>query len=235
VFPLAPGTLSGTAVDPTGAVLPGVSVAVSSPDQTVERSTTSDGSGRFIFRDLPPGQYGVALSLPGFRTVKSVETITSGQTVARTYKLTVGGINLVVRVPCGPGVAAQNAVPPGDGLRARARVAEERIARLMQALMPTLSAQSAPVRVGGNLQMPRKLVDVQPAGPSTMTTGGILILEASINADGQVQDVKVLRNIPPKEVLQSATEAIRQWKFSPALLNGQPMAVIMSITLDYEP
>jgi beta-lactamase regulating signal transducer with metallopeptidase domain len=234
VFPLAPGTLSGTAIDPTDAVLPGVSVAISSLDQSVERATVTDSStGRFSFRDLPSGQYGVALALPGFQTIKSVETVTSGQAVARTYRLMVGVVSETIRVSCTTGAAAENAAGWGDTLRARAIEADRRVNRLFQLVMPTLSAQSGPVRVGGNLQAPRKLVDVRPPCPST-STKGVLILETTITPDGQIQDVKALRNPFPKEVLESATEAIRQWKYAPMRLNGHPMAVIMSVTASYE-
>lgn len=233
VFPLVPGALSGTVLDPSGAVLPGVTVAISNTDQSLERSTTTDATGRFVFRDLPPAQYGVALTLPGFRTVKSVETVVSGQAVARTFTMTIGGLVETINVACGTGAAYH--APVTERLRSLAVVTEQRVHRLAQALTPVVSAQErAPIRVGGNLQAPRKLVDVRPTCPSTPTAGSIIILEATLNTNGQVQDVKALRNALPKEFLQSATDAIRQWKFTPAMLNGQPVAVIMAITVNYQ-
>jgi beta-lactamase regulating signal transducer with metallopeptidase domain len=236
VSPVLPGALEGVAMDPSGGVLPGVAVAVSTPAQTVQRATMSDGNGRFMLRDLPPGQYGVALALAGFQTIQSVQTVTSGQTTARNFTLKLGVVGEVITVTCSSGAAALNAAPWGETFRIWTLDGGSRISRLVQALVPTLSAQQpVPVRVGGSIQVPRKTFDVRPPCPSALTSGSVMILEATIAADGRVQDVKALRNVLPTEFLRSAIAAISQWKFTPAVLNGQPTPIIMSVTISYEP
>ena len=57
--------LSGSVHDPSGAVVPGASVAVSDASKGFNRSTTSDGQGNYQFLLLPPGTYTVKLSVDG--------------------------------------------------------------------------------------------------------------------------------------------------------------------------
>jgi len=65
------GTIAGTVKDATGAVLPGVSVEITSPALIEKvRSATSDGSGQYAVVSLPIGTYNVTFTLPGFSTVK---------------------------------------------------------------------------------------------------------------------------------------------------------------------
>jgi carboxypeptidase family protein len=65
------GTVAGNVKDASGAVLPGVTVEVSSPALIEKvRSAVTDGSGQYRIVNLPPGTYSVTFSLPGFSTVK---------------------------------------------------------------------------------------------------------------------------------------------------------------------
>ena len=65
------GTIAGVAKDATGAVLPGVSVEVSSPALIEKvRSATTDGAGAYAIISLPVGTYSVTFTLPGFSTIK---------------------------------------------------------------------------------------------------------------------------------------------------------------------
>ena len=70
-FAFAQATLTGTAKDSSGAVLPGVTVEAASPALIEKvRSAVTDGSGRYQLTDLRPGAYTVTFTLPGFNTVK---------------------------------------------------------------------------------------------------------------------------------------------------------------------
>ncbi|MGE5358746.1 MAG: energy transducer TonB, partial [Bacteroidales bacterium] len=60
---------------------------------------------------------------------------------------------------------------------------------------------------------------------------GVVIVEALIGPDGKVADVKILRSIPLLD--QAAVEAVRQWQFTPTLLNGTPVPVIMTCTVNF--
>jgi protein TonB len=60
----------------------------------------------------------------------------------------------------------------------------------------------------------------------------MVILEAVIAEDGSVRDVKVLRSALLFD--QAAIDAVRQWRFTPTLLSGQPVPVVMTVTVDFK-
>jgi protein TonB len=90
------------------------------------------------------------------------------------------------------------------------------------------------VRVGGNIQAPKKVKDVNPVYPPIAQSArvqGVVILEATIGPNGNVQDVRVLRSIPLLDA--AAIEAVKQWQYTPTLLNGVPVPVIMTVTVNF--
>jgi TonB family protein len=91
-----------------------------------------------------------------------------------------------------------------------------------------------PVRVGGNIKPPMKTKDVRPTYPPIAQSArvqGVVIIEATIGPNGKVQDARVLRSIPLLDA--SALDAVRQWEFTPTLLNGVPVPVIMTVTVQF--
>ena len=58
-----------------------------------------------------------------------------------------------------------------------------------------------------------------------------MILEAVLDAQGQVESVRVLRSIPQLD--RAALDAVQQWRFTPALLNGQAVPVVMTVTVNF--
>jgi protein TonB len=72
---------------------------------------------------------------------------------------------------------------------------------------------------------------VYPAIAQQARVQGTVILEATIDVDGSVRDVKVLRSIPLLD--QAAIDAVREWKYSPTILNGNPVPVIMTVTVTF--
>jgi periplasmic protein TonB len=91
-----------------------------------------------------------------------------------------------------------------------------------------------PVRVGSVIQAPNKLVHVSPVYPRLALDAhkeGLVILEAVIAEDGRVRDVKVLRSQPLLD--QAAIDAVRQWRFTPTLLHGEPVPVVMTVTVNF--
>jgi periplasmic protein TonB len=99
---------------------------------------------------------------------------------------------------------------------------------------PPQAVTAAPVRVGGAISPPQKLHHVAPDYPAiarSARVSGIVILEAILGVDGAVRDVTVLRSIPLLD--QAAVDAVRQWRFTPTLLNGVPVPVIMTVTVAF--
>ena len=95
-------------------------------------------------------------------------------------------------------------------------------------------ADQVPLRVGGVIKRPMKVKDIAPAYPPLARAAhveGIVIIEATIGPDGRVQDARVLRPNPLLEA--AALDAVRRWEFTPTLLNGVPVAVVMTVTVDF--
>ncbi len=62
-------SVAGTVTDPTGALLPGASIILENVAQGVQRSAVSDEAGRYNFAQVPPGDYRIRASAPGFADV----------------------------------------------------------------------------------------------------------------------------------------------------------------------
>ena len=91
-----------------------------------------------------------------------------------------------------------------------------------------------PVRVGSGIKAPTQISKVQPVYPPialSARVSGVVILEAMIGVDGRVADATVLRSIPLLD--QAALDAVRQWVYTPTLLNGVPVPVIMTVTVTF--
>lgn len=91
-----------------------------------------------------------------------------------------------------------------------------------------------PVRVGGNIAVPMKIRDHKPSYPPDAMrerVQGIVILEATIDCDGNVVDPRILRGQPMLN--EAALEAVQQWKYRPVLLNGAPVPVLMTMTVTF--
>jgi TonB family protein len=99
----------------------------------------------------------------------------------------------------------------------------------------TVRPDGAPIRVGGNVRPPNQLRKVAPVYPEEARAAGVegvVILETAIDEQGRVSSVRVLRSIPLLD--QAAVDAVRQWEYLPTLLNGVPVPVIMTTTVEFK-
>jgi TonB family protein len=90
------------------------------------------------------------------------------------------------------------------------------------------------LRVGGAIKSPLKIRDVRPVYPPIAReagVSGVVIIEAKIGADGSIEDARVLRSIPLLD--EAALDAVKQWRFVPTLLNGKPVPIIMTMTVNF--
>jgi protein TonB len=100
---------------------------------------------------------------------------------------------------------------------------------------PPAPARPTPVRIGGQLKQPQLIRRVDPEYPPLAVRAriqGIVILEATVGEDGNVQEVRLLRSAHP--LLDPAAEAaLRQWRYSPVVLNDTPVPFILTVTLSF--
>jgi TonB family protein len=100
---------------------------------------------------------------------------------------------------------------------------------------PALPGEAPPVRVGDAIAEPRKTRHVNPVYPQQAIQAriqGVVILECTIDREGRVAEVRVLRGVPLLN--EPAIEAVRQWEYEPTLLNGVAVPVRMTVTVNFK-
>jgi protein TonB len=90
------------------------------------------------------------------------------------------------------------------------------------------------VRPGGAIKEPKRISGLPPEYPLIARNSGvqgIVILEAVIDERGEVGRIKLLRSHPLLD--QAAITAVQRWRYTPTLLNGVPVSVLMTITVNF--
>jgi protein TonB len=96
-------------------------------------------------------------------------------------------------------------------------------------------AAATPVVVGGDVRPPRKRSHVNPVYPPIAIAArvqGTVVLEAVIDAEGNVEDLRVRESIPLLDA--AAMEAVLQWKYEPTRLNGRAVPVVMLVRVEFQ-
>ena len=201
-----PQPLAGTFYDTGGGVMPGLTVTLTDAGGG-GMETTTDAAGRFQFSTLPAGKYVLTAAVPGFNDLRTEFELRRAGDWDRAITMQVGQLRETIAVS-ETRLPATRAVPTG----------------------PT------PVRVGGNIKAPQKLVDVKPTYPISMRQegrSGVVSLDAVIGEDGSVQSARVVGSDAHPAFGEAAMQAVRQWKFSPTLLNGKPVDVLMNVRVSF--
>lgn len=253
------GSVEGLVVDQGRGRLPGVTVTLTSAVSAMTRTATTDARGRFVFTDVPAGAYDVTMSLTGFKTTRGRVQLASGQRAAMEVLLQVGRLTETVELRGqAPSVVTgterrQVASPFLDAAKrfyeqGRLAEAEAMAARALEQIraegreqvIPTVEPRdsrdpSGPIRVGGDIKEPRKIRNVAPIYPEEAQRAGVqgyVLMEALIGTDGSVRDAKVLGGEPL--LTDAALTAVRQWVYTPTLLNGVPVEVLMNVTMHFK-
>ncbi len=100
---------------------------------------------------------------------------------------------------------------------------------------PPAPEPTGPIRVGGDVKPPKKIQAPNPQYTEIARKAriqGVVIVEAIIDKQGNVTNVKILKGLP-MGLDQAAADAVKRWKFEPATLNGKPVAVIYNLTVNF--
>jgi TonB family protein len=90
------------------------------------------------------------------------------------------------------------------------------------------------VKVGGAIAAPKKLVNVPPRYPDDALQAkvqGVVVLDVVVDANGVPTDLQVAKSVPMLDA--AAIDAVKQWRYEPTLLNGAPVPVAMSVTVNF--
>jgi protein TonB len=90
------------------------------------------------------------------------------------------------------------------------------------------------MRPGGNIREPRRIRGEVPVYPELARRAhieGKVVLECVIDTDGRVTDLRVVSG--PPLLTGAALDAVRTWVYTPTTLNGQPIRVILTVTVKF--
>jgi len=96
-------------------------------------------------------------------------------------------------------------------------------------------APKQPVRIGGQINSPALIKRVEPKYPDIAAAAkltGLVIVEALVNESGAVESVKTLRS-PSVFLEKAAVEALKQWQYSPLVLDGVAMSFVLTVTFNF--
>ena len=226
-------SITGTIVDPTNGLLPGVTLVLTNEQTKAKYEITSDKNGRYEFVGLPSGTYSLESKLPGFAVFRGTVTV-SGKAVEQNLMLSIGELEETISI-----VGSDRPESPEEQ---RARLErkltdQEKVAAYKQ----KRAAQRCPAGVtsasgsaiGGNLRPPLKLVDVRPVYPERLRgNDGDVVLSAIVGLDGTVDRVDVVSASDPA-FANSAIDAVKQWQFDATLLNCSAVETSMKVSLTY--
>ena len=207
------GTLSGTVTDVTGAVLPGVTVEVTStaPNGPVNVAV-SDGAGMYTVGGLPPGTYDVVFSLPGFSVLtRDAVAISAGATVTLEVEMLVGGLVqevVVVGSRAEPRSVTSSAVPVDVISSADlATQGDPDFTNQLRAVVPSFNVNTQPISDAASVIRPANLRNLAPDHTLVLVNGkrrhraAVIAWLGNGIADGsQGPDLSVIPSIALRQV-----------------------------------
>jgi periplasmic protein TonB len=99
---------------------------------------------------------------------------------------------------------------------------------------PVPAPPQRPVRPGGDIREPVKVKNVAPVYPQIAINAriqGRVVIDAVIGTDGVVREARILSGVPLLN--QAALDAVKQWRYTPTMLNNVPVQVIMTVTVQF--
>lgn len=204
------GKFTGTIVDPSGAAVPNATVIMTNRKVDRTAMTTSDANGNYKFTDLNAGAYEMKVLKNGFEEYKVPQvTFEPGHDSSLSMTLKVGVVTEQVDV-----------------------VAEGTVKAL-----PGTVGEPRRLRLGGNIQAPKLLDKIQPVYPAAAKAAGVegtVILHAIIGMKGDPLSLRVVNTQVDPELARAAVEAVSKWRYSPTVLNGEPIEVDTTVTVNFK-
>ena len=208
--PQATGSLSGAVNDPSGAFVPNARVTAKNVDGSSQETAVSDAAGTYRFNALLPGEYAVEVTVPGFKAMRVQVTVAGGKAMVANARLTLGDLSESISV---------------------------KAARPATAAPAAQTTTATRIKVGGNVQAAMILKRVQPVYPAELKANGVtgtVMIEALVKKDGTLSDLHVMNHDVDPGLVTAATDAVSQWQYRPALLNGEPVVVLTNIAVSFE-
>lgn len=200
---LSAATVSGVIHDSSSGPVADAKVTLLNPDTSARQEGATDANGKFSFTGSGAGQYILRVEKPGFASLFREFDVKGDSKMDGDFTLVATGEKPIAEVP------ASNAPVNGEP--------------------PKI------VRVGGGVAQSNLITKVQPLYPAAAKntrTQGTVELEATISRDGVPLELRVVSS-PSDDLSQSSLEAVRQWRYRPTLLNGNPVEIRTSVIVNY--
>jgi protein TonB len=133
-----------------------------------------------------------------------------------------------------PGFSAVSPGVPGSGSQILPGIPGNLVGLIPFPLPPPPPPKRKPELIVSRVQESKLIRKIIPAYPSLALRAhveGTVILEINVDEEGNVGDVRVLQGNPL--LVDETVRAVKQWKYSPTLLNGEPIPVISSVTVEF--
>ena len=127
-------------------------------------------------------------------------------------------------------------------LVARAAALQEQLQAVLDELQALLGdadrpagGSGEPFRIGGGIGAPARIVDVAPVYPPEAREArvqGVVVMELTLSRTGEVSDVEVVRSEPLLD--EAAVAAVRQWRYEPTLVDGEPVSILLTVTMNFQ-
>jgi TonB family protein len=195
--------------DASGARVPNCQVTATNGDGVNQEVTRTNAVGEFRFASIPPGHYTLEVRARGFAAPKLTVAVVAGAAAQQNVTLDIGQVNesMVITGQKPPTTTPMNTA--GTPQR---------------------------IRVGGNVQATKVVKMVRPSYPSELQQLGVegtVVMRAVISTAGALLNLEVVNTDVDPRLAKAALDAVGQWVYQPTLLNGQPVEVVTTITLDF--
>jgi len=200
------GTISGVVYDASGAVIPRATVLATNLDTNAKETAIADMAGEYSLALIPGGHYVLDVSSPGFKMHHSEVKLHVDDRQRQDIFMDLGNVSEKLEV-----------------------IGKKPAALSSHAAVPQR------IRVGGNVvaaQLVSKIAPVYPAYAQEKGIEGPVLLEAAISKEGGILSLKVV-NTADADLARAAITAVQQWHYQPTLLNGEPVEVVTTITVDF--
>ncbi len=204
------GALAGIVQDPSGSRVPRSEVTIKNLDGSNEEVMVVNAAGEYGFPSIPAGRYSIEVRAGGFKIGKKEVVVTAGAASRADVNLEIGNLSESMKVR-----ATRTSPAPAA---ARALETPQRIP------------------IGGNVQPSKIVTKVNPEYPADLKQQGVtgsVIIRAIISKTGDTLNAQVINTVHPG-LAQAALDAVKQWRYQPTLLNGQPVEVLTTVTIAFE-
>lgn len=208
----APGDgISGSVKDPSGSYVPKARIVVQFTESARREAVNTDDVGEFTLAPLPDGTYNVSVAKPGFALLEMKGIVVDkGASAPLVLVLQPGKVRETLTVAAQGTPSTPPAAVPGT--------------------------EPKRIKVGGSVQAVKMVSMARPAYPPECKAAGIegsVMLRAVIGKDGSILKLEQVNQLVDRRLVEAAMEAVKQWKYQPTLLNGEPVEVLTEVDVNF--